>query len=95
MFTKEDMFELSKTSNIVRLWCNLVSEAKCPGCSHKVAWFKELPGDTTTKFEDRFNPGFLFHLYDTHGLSPEMVVKAIYNSLKESYYEPPLHQSVM
>ena len=82
--TKEQFLKFCAQPNVmpmVALWDALSKENRCPACSHKVNWLRHLPFDTHTEFKNRFSKEFLFHMKDTHGVPPSIVVGFIYDNL--------------
>lgn len=65
---------------MIKMWSE---RNKCWMCKHKFSKPVILPVDKPTKgkFQPHYNAEVMWHMYDTHGLPPEIVTEWIFGSI--------------
>lgn len=71
---------LKANSKMIDMWAK---RDKCWMCKHRFGKPVILPTDKPVrgKLQPHYNASVLFHLYDTHGMDPEVVTEWIFGSV--------------
>lgn len=71
---------MKANTEVIKMWA---TRNRCFMCKHKFEQPFILPVENPQrgKFQPNYNTEILFHLYDTHGLSPDIVRDWIFGSI--------------